>query len=261
MGFQPATAAITVLDVDLPQLTLQLTTNSVVEGQAIAGILSRSAGTNEAVSVVVASSNPGQLLVPEPVTIPAGAFTAPFALLALDDSLIENPATYMVGVTVAGYLGAASEVTVYDDDLPVVTVSIAPDSVSEGAGSQAAVARITRSPVSSRLLMVELESSNTDAARVPARVTIPAGKPMSPFPSSRWTTPSWTVRNWCRCFHGFSPAAACASRKAIRATSRLLMTTAPRCNFPSTASSLPKGSIPPPPARSRATAAPIPRCW
>jgi hypothetical protein len=175
-NFQSAAALVTVLDVDLPQLGLQLAATSVLEGQTLGGTVSRDGGTNEAVSVVVASSNPAQLLAPAPVTIPAGAFSADFTLLALDDSLIESPATYTVGVSAPGHLGTAAEVTVNDDDLPLVTVSIAPDSVSESAGSQAAVATITRSPVSPRILVIDLESSNTNAARVPARVTIPAGE-------------------------------------------------------------------------------------
>jgi subtilase family serine protease len=181
-GFQSASLNLTVLDVDIPRLTLALATNTVLEGHTVSATISRDAGTNNPVTITVASSNPSQLLAPLPFILPAGAGSMTIALLAVDDSLIENVGAYLVTVSAPGYANASANVLVVDDDLPAITFELASSTISEGAGSQATVATITRSIVNARTLELDLESSNTNAARVPAKVVIPGSAASISFP-------------------------------------------------------------------------------
>ena len=173
-GFTPATAHVTVLDGDVPRLTLRLGSNSVPEGLLVSATVSRDAGTNLPVTVTSTSSNPSQVLPPTPVTIPAGAFSVSFAFLALEDLLVEGPVNYTLSVSAPGYTGESAIVTVLDNDVPSVALHLAASTVSENAGPQATSITFTRDPVTSRALELDLESSNTNAARLSASVTIPA---------------------------------------------------------------------------------------
>jgi len=182
-GYEAAVAQVTVLDVDLPQLTLTMATNLVRESQSLAVVVTRNPGT-VAVVVTLSSSHPTQLAAPPTVTIPAGQAGVEFSLQALDDSLVEAPLNVTVSASANGHRSASTAVTVQDDDWPALTLTLAPDVVSEGAGPQAALATVGRNPVSPRALDLELESSNTNALRVPRVVTIPASQTTVAFPVS-----------------------------------------------------------------------------
>ncbi|MBE0545906.1 MAG: pre-peptidase C-terminal domain-containing protein, partial [Verrucomicrobia bacterium] len=181
-GFESAAANLTVLDADLPQLSLIPFTDQILEGEAIAALVMRNGGTNAAVQVAVNSSSPGQLSVVSPVTIPAGEYFTHTEIRALDDTLVEAPLGVTVTVSTPGYHPGATNITILDNDWPTLTLAIAPDTLSEGAGPQAAMATLTRAPVSARPLEVELRSSNTNALRVPSLVTIPGGTTVITFP-------------------------------------------------------------------------------
>ncbi|HEY9176032.1 MAG TPA: CARDB domain-containing protein, partial [Verrucomicrobiae bacterium] len=136
-GFEPASAQLTVLDVDLPTLTVAFVTNQVLEGQWLQGMLSRDAGT-EVLVVTLTSSSAAQLGVPANLMFAAGETSVPFTVNALDDTQVESPLTVAVTATANGYRSGTANVTILDDDWPAVTLTIAPDTFSESAGPQAA---------------------------------------------------------------------------------------------------------------------------
>ncbi|MCL4785535.1 MAG: immunoglobulin domain-containing protein, partial [Verrucomicrobia bacterium] len=183
-GFETGVATVTVLDVDLPQLSVTLGANELLEALTTTVTVSRDAGTNEAVLVTLNSSSASQLIPPLPVTIPPGEYSATATVLALEDTLVEAPLVVTVTATANGYHSGSATLTVLDNDWPVLTLNVAPDTVSENAGPLAALVTLTRHPVSPRALEVDLESSNTNAARVPSLAIIPAGETSVTFPLS-----------------------------------------------------------------------------
>ena len=173
---------VTVLNVDLPRLTVTFATNSVIEGDSVLATVARDLVTSEALTVVLQSSSPSRLSPPTFVTIPGGASSATFHVLAVDNNTVEAYVACQLTATATGFEGAPTTVTVLDNDLPGVVVTLASSVVSEGAGPQATVATVTRSVLSARSLAVDLESTNTAAALVPARVVIPASQLAVTFP-------------------------------------------------------------------------------
>jgi len=99
------------------------------------------------------------------VTIPAGQTSAVFSVLALDDTYIEATRSASFEVSAAGFLGATASVSIMDNDLPEFTLTLTVSSVSEGAGTRAVAATVSRGVASPRSLAVELENSNPLAAR------------------------------------------------------------------------------------------------
>ncbi|MEQ9410077.1 MAG: hypothetical protein RIK87_20240, partial [Fuerstiella sp.] len=67
-------------------------------------------------------------------------------------------------------------ITVIDPNTATLTVDIAADAVSEGAGAEATTATVTRSSDTGTALTVTLASSDTSEAAVPTTVVIPAGQ-------------------------------------------------------------------------------------
>ena len=74
--------------------------------------------------------------------------------------------------------------TITDDDVAKLTLSIAPSTFSEAAGANAATGTVTRNTPITAALTVNLSSSNTNKATVPATVVIPIGQTAAQFPVS-----------------------------------------------------------------------------
>lgn len=78
--------------------------------------------------------------------------------------------------------GETSEFSVSGAAVPAaLTLSIAPTSVVENAGSNAATGTVTRNTATTSALVVNLASSDTNEATVAATVTIPAGQTFATF--------------------------------------------------------------------------------
>ena len=174
-GFTGATARITVLDADLPRLTVSFAQTNLVEGTNVTATVRRDGPTANALTVSLESSDPAQLSVPATVTIPANQASAPFLVQAEDDTLVEANHDYSVSASAPGFISGSATVEVSDDDIPELTVRLAAHEVSEGSGALATTGTVSRDRVGPRALVVALESSNVNAAQVPSTVTIPAG--------------------------------------------------------------------------------------
>ncbi len=172
---------VRVLDANRPQLRLATAFPHVLEGAALAGVISRDGGITNDLTVLIESYSRFRLQAPGYVTIPAGATNASFSLLAANDTLVEGPADCTVVASASGFIGDSTSVTVYDDDTPAVTLALANPVVSEGAGAQATLATVTRTPVTARTLTVELVSGDPSTATVPARVVISENEASATF--------------------------------------------------------------------------------
>jgi hypothetical protein len=181
-GYQPAAGEFTVLNVDMPHLSLQLFNNTVMEGATLGIMVTRDYDTNQPLTVQIASSSPGKLSVPASVTIPAGQWSLTFALLAVNNTQVEGPLDYTVTASATNYTSANATVTVLDDDVSSVTLTVSPATVSEGAGPQAAVGTVTRNVVTGRALVVDLVSSNPNKLLVPPWVAILGNQASASFP-------------------------------------------------------------------------------
>ncbi len=182
VAYQPATTTVTVENTDAPRLQLSVAGPVVVEGATVGATVSHGAGTNNPVVVSFAGIGTRQLLLPEMAVIPAGQTSVVITVLALDDTYIEAARFASFEATAPGFFSASAGMSITDNDLPEFVLTLAASSVSEGAGTEAATATISRGVASPRSLAVELENDNPLAALVPASVTIPAGQTSFSFP-------------------------------------------------------------------------------
>ncbi|MBV9469462.1 MAG: CSLREA domain-containing protein, partial [Abitibacteriaceae bacterium] len=175
----------TILDDDAAAFKLSISPNTFSEGagaNAATGTVTRNTATTTAQVVNLASSNTNKATVPATVTIPVGATFATFSINAVDNTLADGPTVVTITAGRTGFTGDAAQVTVVDNDGPTLTLTISPNTFSEGAGANAAVGTVTRNTSTSAPLVVSLANSDATKVTVPATVTIPAGAASVTFP-------------------------------------------------------------------------------
>ena len=180
-GFADVARPVTVTDVDVPRLSLALDASEMGEGASVPARVTRDPVTASPLVVTLVSTAPGQFLLPASVTIPAGEASVAFAVLTLDDALVEADTPTTLTVTATGHTGASRPLTVLDDDTFALGLALAATTFPENAGAAATVGTVTRAPVTSQAITVALTSSDPAAATVPASVTIPAGQASATF--------------------------------------------------------------------------------
>jgi hypothetical protein len=171
-----------VLNADLPTLMLAADAEVVPEGFTVDLTVTRDVVSSNAVTVAVSSSRPGQLSPPDFVTIPAGAASARFTVLAVDDVFAEAQTAYSIAASAPGFNGGLASIQVVDNDVPTLTVSLSRQTVSEGDGSQALSMTVTRNPIGGGALNIEPTASDPTLVLLPLQITIPPGQASRSFP-------------------------------------------------------------------------------
>ncbi|MCZ8222733.1 MAG: hypothetical protein O9324_01905, partial [Microcystis sp. LE19-84.1B] len=173
-------AIVNIIDNDFkPTLTVNISGEQVTEGNAIQGTVTRNTDTTNPLTVTLVSSDNTQLTVPTTVTIPAGSNSVNFNLNAVDDTLIELAKNYTIIATAQGFVSGSDTLAISDNDAVTLTLNIATVNINENGGK--ATATVTRNLVTDTPLQVQLSSSNTAAATVPATVIIPANQASATF--------------------------------------------------------------------------------
>ena len=182
-SYEPRTQVmLRVVDVDLGLLSLSFDAASLQEGRTLSASIMRSYVTTNAITVRFRSSDPTQLSVPESVVIPPNSSSITFAVLALDDSVLELPQTVLVTASVDRFTDASAQLRIDDDDIPSLTLELTSSSVSEGAGPNATTATLRRAVAKPFPVTVQMTSSEPSAARVPISITIEANRDAVSFP-------------------------------------------------------------------------------
>ncbi len=180
-GRPDVTRGVTVTEVDVPSLALGLDAAEVDEGLSVPARVTRDPVTAQPLVVTLVSSAPSQFLLPTSVTIPAHEASVAFAVVTVDDEIVEADVATTLAVAATGFTGASRPLTVRDGDTFSLAMALSAGTVSEGAGAAAATGTVTRSPVTAQAITVALATSDATAATVPGSVTIEAGRASATF--------------------------------------------------------------------------------
>jgi hypothetical protein len=183
-GYDPATNTLTVLDSNQRRVTITIAPTNVVEGASAIATITRDPATSTNLVVQLLSSDANQVSVPATVTFSGGMASTNVMITAVDDSQIERTNTYIITASATDFLPSSASLTVEDNDIPNVTLSLASHSISEGAGPNATSGTVTLPAPRPINIVILLQSSSPADAKVPASVTIPAGSISASFPVS-----------------------------------------------------------------------------
>ncbi len=182
-GMSSGTASIAVTDDEIDNIALGIAPGVISEnGGAATGTVTRFVGNNTVPMVVTFSSNDTtEATVPASVTILAGQNSATFTVTGVNDSLRDFNQSVIVTASAAGVVNATANVTVNDDELDTLAFSLATNFMMENGGSTLSVT-VTRTVFDNSLpQVVNLLSSDTTEATVPATVTILGGDNSATF--------------------------------------------------------------------------------
>ncbi len=191
-GFTSASAAVNVVDNDIPSITLAILPSRISEGaggMAAGGVVTRSIVSHQPLVVLLRSLDTSEVTVPDRVTIPADQAAATFSINAVDDTDVdgEQLVTILAMVTETTTrvplpgVEATAQITVTDNDGPTLRVTFDRDLVPEGYAA-AATGTVTRNTPPNGDLLVQLVSDRTGELTVPATVLIPNGQTSATFP-------------------------------------------------------------------------------
>ena len=179
-GFAGAFVPLTILDDEVPKLTVALDKTSIREGDGvITATVTREGATDEPLTVYISGTSGSRASYPSSVVIPAGATSVTFDISVPNNDTAQVASELTLRASSSGYQSSAVTYTVEDDDVPGVVLTIAPEVVQEGAGASAAVMTLARVNTEdmSKAITVRLTASVANVLIMPKEVVIPANNP------------------------------------------------------------------------------------
>ncbi len=177
-NYSTATLNVTVNDYETLSLSIAPGSMSERGGTAVGTVRRNNTDIASPITVQLASLDTSEATVPNTVTILAGEATANFSITAVDDDLLDGSQVVSITAGSIGYVGAGQSLIVTDFETLSLTIDVL--SMSEAGGS--ALARVRRNNTDIGLpLTVNLSSSDTTEATVPATVLIPANQSQVDF--------------------------------------------------------------------------------
>ena len=178
-GYTSGSATLTIYDNEPDALSLSIPTQLPEGGfSSNNATLTLDRPGTAALTVLFSSDPSGEVALPASITIPAGETTAAFSIYAVNDIKLDGNVAVTVTATAAGLTPATAQTTTIDDDLRTLAVSFTAATLQEGSTGTGTV---TIGGTLTTPLTVNLASSNTNWASVPATVTIPADSTTAHF--------------------------------------------------------------------------------
>ena len=146
----------------------------MAEGQTPTGTITLPGVTQEPVQVTVVSSNPNFLVVPSPVTVPAGQREANFTATAVENTYLDFSQHLTITISAPDYTSSLVPFALSDNESRALIVTL-PASVSEGGASGIGWVSIQGGALSRNGFDISVDSSDTSAILVQDAVEIPPG--------------------------------------------------------------------------------------
>ena len=160
------------------QMSVDIPTISEVGGTAIVTV-TRNTSTTVPLTVSMSSDIQSRLSFPATLTIPVGARSASFLIRAIDSAIAEGTQSIVISAVSSGMATGRVSVSVTDDEVPTLSLSISPSSISENGGT--AIGTVSRNTPTTSALTVVLVASDSTEVSVSATVTIAAGASATSF--------------------------------------------------------------------------------
>jgi hypothetical protein len=160
------------------QMSVDIPTISEVGGTAIVTV-TRNTSTTVPLAVSMSSDIQSRLSFPATLTIPVGARSASFLIRAIDSAIAEGTQSIVLSAASSGMATGRVSVSVTDDEVPTLSLSISPSSISENGGT--AIGTVSRNTPTTSALTVVLVASDSTEVSMSATVTIAAGASATSF--------------------------------------------------------------------------------
>ena len=182
-------ARVTIVDDDLPQVSIAATAATVAEGEDAQFTLTRVGDTAVALTVTIqAAAEPTDVVssmsgtLPTQATFKEGDATVMLSIVTVDDAVDEADGQVTVTIQAAATAyrlvadAASATVTIVDDDLPQVSIAAATATVAEGENAQFTLTRAGDTAVALTVTIQAAASPNdVVSATLPTQATFAEG--------------------------------------------------------------------------------------
>lgn len=156
VGYPNATDRLVIIDDEIPKLTLVASKQQLKEGDQFSLTLTRELVNEIALRVAIACDYPKRFDYPTTVIIPSGEASVQIPVSVINDQLPAPAIEAGFSADVVGFAKGRATVILDDDDVPVISLSLAPATVSESSGYQASIGTIRREGNTDNVLNVKL---------------------------------------------------------------------------------------------------------
>jgi uncharacterized repeat protein (TIGR01451 family) len=131
--------------------------------------------------VHLASSDISKVQVPAVVILPAGSTQAVFTVTIPDNALADGTQIATITATTPGFFAEPGRITIHDNEVNRLTVSLSPGRAREGDGVYRRMGVVRAASKAARDVEVELTSSDISKVRVPSQVMLRTGEHRAEF--------------------------------------------------------------------------------
>jgi len=174
-GYPDAGASLTVIDNEVPSLTAQFNETEAYEGDTVQLVLIRSLVTSSPLTIALTTSKPNQISLPATAQILGDEASVVVNIPVVSNNVPELTETLTINASATGYIPTSASLTIHDDDLPQLSFTVSPSTISEGGGSFAAFGTVQLSAPANGNTQIMITVNQGGQLYFPAQVTIPNG--------------------------------------------------------------------------------------
>lgn len=152
-----------IFDNELPKISVSVSKTTLAEGESATLLVERPVANSKSVVVNLSNNQSKRLNLTNSLTIPANQKSVSFSLMSVDDNLPALPTDAAIIASATGFATDTATFTLTDNDMPQLSLSFSPSSVSESAGAQASVVTVKRSSVTNNAITVKITDNAAGA--------------------------------------------------------------------------------------------------
>ena len=175
-GYTEANGTLEIVDDTFPFLYIESSHRDIDEGQSFVLHVHVEQAPAHDVTLNLNCDHAALFTFPSQVTLPAGQTSVDIDVTSIDDDVpyVSQTATFLVSAT--GYEPDETYVSVIDNDIPEIELTLTPTTVSEGAGLTAINARLHRLGNANSKLTIKLSDDSDGSIYYPmTSITLDAG--------------------------------------------------------------------------------------
>ena len=159
-GYGAVSSVVTIEDDVLPDALVEFDRDEVVEGGGFTLKATAYSTVAEDTPVTVTCDTPAKFTVPSGIVIPAGEKSVEIAISSKDNSLPDLDKEVGFTVLIAKHNPVTDYITLVDNDMPTLTLTLTPDAVAEDAGPLSVTAVIKRTDNIDKTITVQLRDNS-----------------------------------------------------------------------------------------------------
>lgn len=180
---QDVATSFNIKDDELLPLTVKLDKTEYNEGETMKATVSVPYRIgNDTLTVYFSVEKPKRFRLPKSYTFEPGATEAVIDIPIIDDNIAANDETLQLSVSADHHLAGTALFVLKDDDVPAISMTLLPTTVSEAAGYNAVHATIKRTEAKNSKITLKLSDDSNGELYYTTPITMPEGTEEVTFP-------------------------------------------------------------------------------